>query len=108
MDLNAIMKQAQAMPQKLQDAQAKMGETTVDGTAGGGMARLTLDGTGALKAVHLDPELLKPEEAEVLGDLLVAAHADAKRKLDEANAALMREAAGPMAGMSLPGMPKLF
>ena len=47
-------------------------------------------------------------EGEILADLIVAAHADAKRKLDEANGALMREAAGPMAGMNIPGMPKLF
>ena len=101
MDLNAIMQQAQAMQQKLQDAQAKLGETTAEGTAGGGMAKVTLDGTGALKAVALDPELLKPEEAEVLSDLLVAAHADAKRKLDEASAKLMQEAAGPARAHSL-------
>jgi DNA-binding YbaB/EbfC family protein len=106
MDLNALMQQAQAMQQKLQDAQAKLGETTAEGTAGGGMARVTLDGTGALKAVTLDPELLKPEEAEVLSDLLVAAHADAKRKLDEAQSKMMRDVAGPLAG-GLPGMPGL-
>ena len=47
-------------------------------------------------------------EGEILADLIVAAHADAKRKLDEQNNALMREAAGPMAGMNIPGMPKLF
>ena len=47
-------------------------------------------------------------ESEILADLIVAAHADAKRKLDEINGALMREAAGPMAGLNLPGMPKLF
>jgi DNA-binding YbaB/EbfC family protein len=106
MDLNAIMQQAQAMQQKLQDAQAKLGETTAEGTAGGGMAKVTLDGTGALKAVALDPELLKPEEAEVLSDLLVAAHADAKRKLDEAQARMMQDVAGPLAGGlgGLPGM----
>ena len=46
--------------------------------------------------------------SDILADLIVAAHADAKRKLDEANGALMREAAGPMAGMNIPGMPKLF
>ena len=105
MDLNALMKQAQAMQQKLQDAQGRLAETTVEGTAGGGMVTITLSGTGALTAVRLDEDLLKPEEAEVVADLLVAAHADAKRKLDEAQAKLMQEAAGPLAGM--PGFPGL-
>ena len=53
-------------------------------------------------------ELTAPGEGEILADLITAAHADARRKLDEANSALMRDAAGPMAGMNIPGMPKLF
>ena len=99
MDLNAIMQQAQAMQQKLQDAQARLGETTVEGSAGGGLVRVTLAGTGELKSVQLDDSLLQPGEGEILSDLIVAAHADGKRKLDEASAKLMQEAAGPMAGM---------
>ena len=107
MDLNAIMKQAQAMQQKLQEAQGRMAESTAEGTAGGGMARVTLGGTGALKGVVLDPELLKPEEAEVLTDLIIAAHADAKRKLDEAQSKMMQDVAGPLEGGlgGMPGMP---
>ena len=54
----------------------------------------------------VDDELMQPGEGEVLGDLIVAAHADAKRKLDEAQAQVMAEVAGPLAGMGLPGMPK--
>lgn len=99
MDLNALMQQAQAMQQKLQDAQAKLGETLVEGTSGGGLVRVTLAGTGELKTVALDDSLLQPGEGEILADLLVAAHADAKRRLDEAQARMMQEAAGPMAGM---------
>lgn len=108
MDLNAIMQQAQAMQQKLQDAQSRLGETTVEGSAGGGLVRVTLAGTGELKRVQLDDSLLQPGEGEILADLMVAAHADAKRKLDEASAKLMQEAAGPMAGMmggaGIPGL----
>ena len=107
-DLNALMKQAQAMQQKLQDAQAKMAETTASGTSGGGLVTVALKGAGEVTAVTIDDSLLVPGEGEILADLIVAAHADAKRKLDEANGALMREAAGPMAGMNIPGMPKLF
>ncbi len=105
-DLNALMKQAQAMQEKLQAAQAKMAETTAQGTSGGGMVEVTLKGGGELTALRIDESLLAPGEGEILSDLIVAAHADAKRKLDAAQAELMREAAGPMAGM--PGMPKLF
>ena len=107
-DLSQLMKQAQAMQQKLQDAQAKLAETTVEGSSGGGMVRLTLAGTGELKSVVLDESLLQPGEGEIVGDLLVAAHADAKKKLDEAQAEMMREAAGPLAGMGggMPGFPK--
>jgi DNA-binding YbaB/EbfC family protein len=104
-DLGALMKQAQAMQQKLQEAQAKLAETSVDGSAGGGMVKLALQGSGELKSVTIDEELLKPGEGEVLADLIIAAHADAKRKLDAAQAETMQKVAGPLAG--LPGFPKL-
>lgn len=107
-DLNALMKQAQAMQQKLQEAQAKMAETSASGTSGGGMVTIALKGAGEITSVVIDDSLLVPGEGEILADLIVAAHADAKRRLDEVNSALMREAAGPMAGMNIPGMPKLF
>jgi DNA-binding YbaB/EbfC family protein len=106
-DLGAIMKQAQAMQAKLADAQAKLAELSIEGTSGGGMVKLTLKGGGALAAVEIDESLLAPGEGEVIADLIVAAHADAKRKLDAKQAEMMREAAGPMAGMmggsGLPG-----
>ena len=103
-DLSALMKQAQAMQQKLQEAQAKLAETEAQGAAGGGMVKLTLRGSGELKGVDIDEELLKPGEGEVLADLIVAAHADAKRKLDAIQAETMQAVAGPLAGM--PGFPK--
>lgn len=105
-DLNSIMKQAQAMQQKLAEAQARLAELEVEGTSGGGMVKLTLKGSGELVRVDLDESLMAPGEGEVVADLVVAAHADAKRKLDAQQAEVMREAAGPFAGM--PGMPKLF
>ena len=105
-DLNSLMKQAQAMQEKLADAQAKIAELSVEGTSGGGMVKVTLKGTGELARVDLDESLMQPGEGEVVADLVVAAHADAKRKLDQAQADLMREAAGPLAAMGLPGMPK--
>jgi DNA-binding YbaB/EbfC family protein len=105
-DLGALMKQAQAMQQKLADAQAKLSELNVEGTSGGGMVKVVLRGGGELVRVDLDESLMAPGEGEVVADLVVAAHADAKRKLDAAQADMMREAAGPLAAMGLPGMPK--
>lgn len=105
-DLNSLMKQAQAMQQRMTDAQEKIAALEVEGTSGGGMVKLTLKGSGELARVELDESLMAPGEGEVVADLMVAAHADAKRKLDAAQADLMREAAGPLAGMNIPGMPK--
>ena len=107
-DLNALMRQAQEMQQKLQAAQERMAESTAEGSSGGGLVTVTLKGGGDISAVRIDDSLLVPGEGEILADLIVAAHADAKRRLDEINTTLMRDAAGPMAGMNIPGMPKLF
>ena len=107
-DLNELMKQAQAMQQKLQDAQARMADSSAEGTSGGGLVTVGLKGPGEITRIVIDDSLMAPGEGEILADLIVAAHADAKRKLDAVNAELMREAAGPMAGMNIPGMPKLF
>jgi len=103
-DFGSLMKQAQAMQQKLADAQARIAELSVEGTSGGGMVKLTLKGSGELAQVEIDESLLAPGEGEVVADLMIAAHADAKRKLDAAQADLMREAAGPLAGMGIPGL----
>jgi hypothetical protein len=104
-DLGALMKQAQAMQQKLTEAQAKLAEMTADGVAGAGMVKLVLQGSGALVSVTIDDALLTAGEGEILADLLVAAHADAKRKLDAAQAEAMKAIAGPFGGM--PGFPGL-
>ncbi|MFN9848567.1 MAG: YbaB/EbfC family nucleoid-associated protein [Alphaproteobacteria bacterium] len=106
MDINALMKQAQAMQQRMADAQERIAAIEVEGTSGGGMVKLVLRGSGELARLELDPGLMAPGEGEVVADLMVAAHADAKRKLDAAQGELMREAAGPLAGMNIPGMPK--
>jgi hypothetical protein len=103
-DLGALMKQAQAMQEKLQVAQAELANAEVEGVAGGDMVRLTLKGDGALARLTLDESLMAPGEGEIVADLIIAAHADAKRKLEAKQAEVMREVAGPLAGM--PGMPK--
>jgi DNA-binding YbaB/EbfC family protein len=103
-DLGGLMKQAQAMQQKLAEAQERLKALEIEGTSGGGMVKVTLTGAGELKGVELDESLLVPGEGEVISDLLVAAHADAKKKLDAKQQDLMREAAGPLAGMNIPGL----
>jgi DNA-binding YbaB/EbfC family protein len=92
------------MQEKLQAAQAELARAEIDGAAGGGLVRLTLTGEGALSRLHLDESLLAPGEGEIVADLIVAAHADARRKLETRQAEIMRNVAGPFG--ALPGMPK--
>ena len=103
-DMGALMKQAQAMQGKLAAAQKELENLVVLGQAGDGVVKVTLTGTGALTRVDIDESLMAPGEGEMVADLVVAAHADAKRQLDARSAELMKAAAGPLAGM--PGMPK--
>ena len=103
-DLGSIMKQAQLMQERLAEAQNKLAAMSMVGTSGGGMVKVRLSGTNVLEAVEIDPSLMEPGEAEVLADLIVAAHADAKRQLEAQQQSLMRKAAGPLAGMNLPGL----
>src|SRR5690242_83975 len=106
-DLNSLMKQAQAMQAKLGQAQKELENLVLVGQAGGGVVKVTLKGSGALERVEIDDSLMAPGEAEMVADLVVAAHADAKRQLDQRSAELMQQAAGPLAGLNIPGMPKL-
>ncbi|WP_293900672.1 YbaB/EbfC family nucleoid-associated protein [Phenylobacterium sp.] len=105
-DLGSIMKQAQAVQQRMAEAQEKIAALEIEGMAGGGAVRLMLRGSGELARLDIDASLMAPGEAEMVADLVIAAHADARRKLDDQQGSLMREAAGPLAGMNLPGMPK--
>ena len=104
--MNALMKQAQGMQAKLQAAQAQLADSEVEGVAGSGLVRLTLTGGGELKSVTVDESLMVAGESETVGDLVLAAHADAKRKIDELQARLMQEAMGPLAGLAgkIPGL----
>src|SRR5258708_39793688 len=74
--------------------QAELGGIEVEGTAGGGMVRVTVTAKGELKGVKLDDSLIKPDEKEILEDLLVAAHADARRKAESVMQDKMKELTG--------------
>jgi DNA-binding YbaB/EbfC family protein len=95
-----MLKQAQQMQSRMQEMQAKLEATEVEGAAGGGMIKVTLTGKGDLRRVAIDPSLMVADEREVLEDLLVAAHADAKQKVEAVMAEEMQKATG---GLNLPG-----
>jgi len=104
-NLGALMKQAQEMQAKMAEMQERLATIEVDGAAGAGMVRVTLDGKGGLKRVTLDPSLLNPPEREMVEDLVVAAHADAKAKLEVHVAEEMASVTGGLqlpAGLKLP------
>jgi DNA-binding YbaB/EbfC family protein len=104
MDFMGMIKQAQAMQAKMQEAQAELDTTIVEGDAGGGLVRVTLTAKGALQKVSIDPSLLKPEEVEILEDLLVSAHAQARGKAEAAMTEKMKAITG---GLQLPPGMKL-
>ncbi|RYY11626.1 MAG: YbaB/EbfC family nucleoid-associated protein [Alphaproteobacteria bacterium] len=103
-NLAGLMKQASQMQSKMAEMQAKLDATEVEGESGAGMVRITLTGKSDLKRMTIDPKLLDPAEAEMLEDLIVAAHADAKRKVEAIMADEMKNATG---GLELPGGMKL-
>jgi hypothetical protein len=98
-DLSDILKQAQQMQARLAEAQRAMEDIVAEGSAGGGLVRVTLRGKGALEGIVIDPCLAIPSEREILEDLIKAAHADARRKLEEALEATMQSAAGGLFGL---------
>jgi DNA-binding YbaB/EbfC family protein len=103
-NLAGLMKQASQMQAKMAEMQARMEAVEIEGSAGGGMVHVTLSGKGEMKRVQLDPKLVDPAETEMLQDLIVAAHTDAKRKLEAQTAEEMKGVTG---GMDLPGGLKL-
>jgi nucleoid-associated protein EbfC len=84
MDIMGMMKKAQAMQAKLQEAQDELGRVEVEGASGGGMVAVTMSAKGELRAVRIDPSLMTPADKEMLEDLILAAFADAKVKADRA------------------------
>jgi len=82
MDIMGLMKKAQAMQAKMKDVQEELERVEVEGQSGGGMVKITLNAKGQMKAIALDPALLKPEDSEMVEDLILAAHADARAKAD--------------------------
>jgi nucleoid-associated protein EbfC len=103
-NLGQLMKQAQAMQEKMAEMQAQLEAVEMTGVAGGGSVQLTLNGKGDLKKVAIDKVLVDPEEVEVLEDLIVAAFNDARRKVNAYAEQEMQKLTG---GLQLPGGLKL-
>jgi DNA-binding YbaB/EbfC family protein len=81
-DIMGLMKKAQAVQAKMKDVQEELERLEVEGQSGGGMVKITLNGKGQMKAVALDPSLMVPQDREMVEDLILAAHADARAKVD--------------------------
>ncbi len=99
MDFMGMMKQAAQLQSKMQALQAELDSITVEGTAGGGMVTVTLTAKGDLKTVKIDDSMMKPGETEIVEDLLIAAHADARKR---AEAVLQEKMQSVTGGLPLP------
>jgi DNA-binding YbaB/EbfC family protein len=104
MDFMKMMSKAKEMQAKMAGLQDELATIEVTGTSGGGLVSVTITGKGELRNVKIDPSLLKPEEAEIVEDLIVAAHRDAHGRAEGAIAEKMASLTG---GMGLPGGFKL-
>ncbi|RBM19606.1 YbaB/EbfC family nucleoid-associated protein [Streptomyces sp. PT12] len=104
-DMQQLLQQAQKMQQDLAAAQQELAETPVEGSAGGGLVKATVTGSGELTGLVIDPRAVDPEDTETLADLVVAAVRDANNSAQE----LAKTKLGPLAqglgGGGIPGLP---
>ena len=104
-DLMGMMAKAKELQQKMQEAQSELDQVQVEGTSGGGLVTVRLTAKGQLLGIKIDPSLLNPDEAEILEDLIVAAHTEARNK---AEMAMQEKMQGLTAGLPIPPGMKLF
>lgn len=104
MDFLKMMKQAKEMQEQMGSLQEEIADIEVDGSAGGGMVTLTLGGKGELKNLKIDPSMFKEDDVEILEDLIIAAHTEAKAK---AEMAMQEKTQNLMSGLGLPPGMKL-
>jgi DNA-binding YbaB/EbfC family protein len=104
-DFLGLMKQAAELKSKMEAMQAELDQIEVEGTSGGGLVTVKLSGKGEMKGVKIDGTLMQPSEKEILEDLIVAAHTDARRKAETLLQEKMQSVAG---GLPLPPGMKLF
>jgi DNA-binding YbaB/EbfC family protein len=99
--LNQMMKQMQKMQADMAAAQDALAEQTVEGSAGGGMVKVVVTGSGEVQSVHISPEVVDPDDVEMLEDLVLAAVSDALRRAQELQAERMGAVTG---GIDLGGL----
>lgn len=99
MDFMGIMKKAQEMQAKMAEMQTQLEGIEVSGSAGGDMVSVTLTAKGELRGLKIDPSLMNPDESEILEDLIIAAHRDARGKAEQVMAEKMKDVTG---GMPMP------
>jgi len=104
-DFLGLMKQATELKSKMEAMQAELERLEIEGVAGGGLVAITVSGKGDVRGVRIDDSLLKPDQKEILEDLIVAAHADSRRKLE---ATLQEKMQALTGGLPLPPGLKLF
>ena len=98
-NLGQLMKQAQEMQEKMAEMQGSLVAIEIEGVAGAGLVTVVLNGKGEMRRLKIDPSLVKPEDAEILEDLIVAAHNDAKSKIEMR---VQEETQKLMGGLPLP------
>lgn len=101
MDMKAMMKQAQKMQRDAASMQDEIAKLEFTSTAGGGMIEATVYGSGQLKSIKIDPEVVDADEVEMLQDMIVAAINDASEKANEKASTMMNSIMG---GMNIPGL----
>lgn len=102
MNIQQIMKQAQQMQRKLQENQAILEKKEFEGSASNGYVKIVMMGTGFVKSININEELINKEEKDVLEDLLIVAFNDARKKLDEETNSSMNAATGGLNNIKLP------
>ena len=100
MNMNALMKQAQKMQKQMEEAQAALAEQVVETTSGGGAVKVTATGKKEIKEIKINPDVVDPDDVEMLEDLILSAVNEAIRQVDEiANGAMSKIAGGNLGGM---------
>ena len=98
-NMNNLMKQAQRMQKQMEETTKELEEKEITATAGGGAVEVTVTGKKEVKAVKLDPEVVDPDDIEMLEDLIVAATNEALRKMEEISQAEMSKITGGLGGL---------
>jgi nucleoid-associated protein EbfC len=104
-DFLGLMKQAAELKSKMEAMQAELDQLEIEGSSGAGLVSVKLSGKGEMKSVRVDDSLINPQEKQIMEDLIIAAHADARRKADVLLQEKMKNVAG---GLPLPPGMKLF